>query len=182
MLAQSVPVRVVEGIDIGGEHTVAEGPDDFEAWVEPHLVSMGRLAARLVGPGSGDDVLQEALTRAWRRRSTYDASRGTPKTWLLAIVAGEASRWKWKRRRRSRRAMDTDVRQLDQTDVRIDIEGAIRHLTSRQQLAIALHYFIDLDIATCAGIMGCSEGTVKSTLHDARERLRTSIEVDNTWI
>jgi DNA-directed RNA polymerase specialized sigma24 family protein len=39
-------------------------------------------------------------------------------------------------------------------------------------LAVELYYFLDLAIADVAAVMGCSAGTVKSTLADARRRLR----------
>jgi len=76
----------------------SEEPDDFARWVAPHLVAMGNLAARLSGPVSRDDVVQDALTRAWRKRHLYDADRGTPRTWLLAIVADRARRVRQRRR------------------------------------------------------------------------------------
>jgi RNA polymerase sigma-70 factor (ECF subfamily) len=37
-------------------------------------------------------------------------------------------------------------------------------------------YYADLSIAETAAVMECSEGTVKSTLADARERLRSAIK------
>ncbi|TMK55831.1 MAG: RNA polymerase sigma factor, partial [Actinobacteria bacterium] len=46
-------------------------------------------------------------------------------------------------------------------------------LPPRQRLAVELHYFVDLDVAETAAVMKCAEGTVKSTLADARERLRS---------
>ncbi|MEV0797849.1 sigma factor-like helix-turn-helix DNA-binding protein [Kribbella sp. NPDC050281] len=39
-----------------------------------------------------------------------------------------------------------------------------------------LFYLADLSIAETAMVMGCSEGTVKSTLSDARARLRSELE------
>lgn len=143
--------------------------DDFNAWVRPHLPSMTRFAARLVTAGERDDVVQDALVRAWRRRSTYDPRRGSPTGWLLAIVADQA------RRRRSRAALSLAVSDhptnLPGIERRIDLERAIEMLAPRQRLAVNLHYFVGMDIATCAEAMGCAEGTVKATLHQARKRL-----------
>lgn len=44
----------------------------FERWVRPHLLAMTRLAVRVAPAGEGDDVVQEALLRAWQRWETYD--------------------------------------------------------------------------------------------------------------
>jgi DNA-directed RNA polymerase specialized sigma24 family protein len=143
---------------------------DFAAWVTPHLPAMGRYASRLVGPADRDDVVQEALVRAWRRRSTYDAERGGSLGWFLAIVADQG------RRRRLRRRDLAPFQPSDHTAVLVgvdlDLERAIAGLPARQRTAVDLYYFVDLDIATIAEVMVCAPGTVKATLHQARGRLR----------
>ncbi|GAB3860354.1 hypothetical protein GCM10028801_23060 [Nocardioides maradonensis] len=37
------------------------------------------------------------------------------------------------------------------------------------------HYFVDLDVATIAALLGCAPGTVRATLHQARAALRTAL-------
>lgn len=144
---------------------------DFAAWVTPHLPAMAALAARLA-PHDRDDVVQEALLRAWRRRSTYDERRGSPRAWLLAIVADRA------RKSRSRRPALVDVDQpVIDTHSDIDLERALAQLGARQQLAVALFYFAGLSVQEAATVMGCTAGTVKSTLYDARKRLGDLLEV-----
>jgi RNA polymerase sigma-70 factor (ECF subfamily) len=44
-------------------------------------------------------------------------------------------------------------------------------------LAVDCFYFVGLTVSETAAVMGCSEGTVKSTLSDARARLRAALEV-----
>ena len=153
--------------------TMAPAADEFNDWVQPHLGAMANLAARLAGPADRDDVVQESLTRAWRRWSTFEPDRGTPRAWLLAIVA-DRSRRTWRRRRRAGVAWTGATVGLQPAD--IDLERAIAKLAPRQRLAVELFYFLDLDITDTASVMRCSEGTVKSTLADARTRLRTLLE------
>jgi RNA polymerase sigma factor (sigma-70 family) len=168
-------IQVVEAGVVPRRRSVSESDAyDFAAWVEPHLPAMAGLAARLVPPGDSDDVVQEALLRAWRRWETYDARRGTSLAWLLAIVVDRA------RRHRRRRSSDrwalveldgvADAGTDPTTDV--DLERALHSLSHRQRLAVSLYYFVDLDVATTAQVMGCAPGTVTATLHQARERLR----------
>jgi Sigma-70 region 2 len=78
----------------GHRGTPAGEPEatEFAAWVRPYLPAMARLAARIAPSADRDDVVQDALVRAWRRRSTFDPERGTPTGWLLAIVADQARR------------------------------------------------------------------------------------------
>jgi len=58
----------------------------------------------------------------------------------------------------------------------LDLERGVRRLPPRERLAVALYYFLDLDTAETAAVMGCSTGTVKATLHHARARLRAHLE------
>ena len=147
------------------------GDRDFSAWVHPHLPAMQRLAARLVAPTEADDVVQESLVRAWRRWSTYDERRGEPTGWLLAIVADRA------RRHRTRARQHVALVEVPETGATdsgrdLDLERAVAGLSGRQRLAVELYYFVGADVATCATAMGCAEGTVRATLHQARLRLR----------
>ena len=157
----------------GGRDT----PADFAAWVEPELPKMNRLAARLAPNSDRDDVVQEALVRAWRKRDHYDQRRGTAATWLLAITADQARR---ARRRRRPFALVGEITVPGKSlDERVDLEAAVARLSQRQKLAVDCFYFVGLSVAETAAVMRCSHGTVKSTLSDARKRLRLLLEVDD---
>jgi RNA polymerase sigma-70 factor (ECF subfamily) len=149
--------------------------DSYADWVRPHLAAMARLAARLAPGAERDDIVQEALARAWRKRHQYDASRGTPAAWLLAITADQARRAR--RRRRPLLPFIEVPARVRSTEERVDVEYAVARLAPRQRLAVDCFYFVGLSVAETAAVMGCSEGTVKSTLSDARLRLRPLLEV-----
>lgn len=154
-------------------------PDTAEAyadWVRPHLPAMARLAARLAPEADRDDIVQEALARSWRKRQQYDRSRGTPAAWLLAITSDQARQAR-RRRRPLLPFVDMPAR-VRSTDERVDVEYAVARLAPRQRLAVDCFYFVGLSLAETAAVMGCSEGTVKSTLSDARARLRPLLEVN----
>jgi RNA polymerase sigma factor (sigma-70 family) len=148
--------------------------DEFRGWVAPHLIAMGRLATRLTSAADSDDVVQEALVRAWRKRSKYDETRGTAQSWLLAIVADRARRHRT-RTRATGELIDLPALRPD-VERGLDLDHAIADLPKRQRLAVELHYLIGLDVRECAAVMGCSDGTVKSTLFDARAKLRGVLE------
>ena len=57
--------------------------------------------------------------------------------------------------------------------------GRSRTLGERQQLAVHLHYFLGLTVDEAAAVMDCTPGTVKSTLFDARSRLRAVLGDDD---
>jgi RNA polymerase sigma factor (sigma-70 family) len=152
--------------------------DGFTEWVAPHWSAMMHLASRLCGRSVGEDVLQEALTTAWRKRSRFDAERGSARNWLLALTADQAHKARRRAIRQARQIL-TDAPAEASTPVRdIDIDRAIGRLSHRQKLAVGLYYYLGLPIADVADVMGCAEGTVKSTLSDARARLRDDLGKD----
>ncbi|TDU91612.1 RNA polymerase sigma-70 factor (ECF subfamily) [Kribbella voronezhensis] len=149
----------------------------FVDWVRPHLAAMARLAARLAVGADRDDIVQESLARAWMKRQQYDASRGTASSWLLAITADQA-RKAARRLRPVAELGDHDAAEArPDVEARVDVDQALARLSARQRLAVDCYYFADLSIGDTAAVMGCSEGTVKSTLSDARARLRSLLEV-----
>ncbi len=145
----------------------------FADWTAPHLWRMALVATRLGPPGERDDVMQEALTRAWRHRHKFDERKGSLSAWLCAITANVA---RSSHRRRFWWPTPVVAMRVD-SESSVDLDLAIGELAPRQRLAIDCFYAIGLSIAETAAVMSCSEGTVKSTLADARARLRTRLAI-----
>ena len=155
---------------------MADAAGDFREWVQPHLLAMGRLATRLTSAADSDDVVQESLLRAWRKRESYDANRGSVQSWLLAIVADRCRRHRTRHwRPESSELIDVVAAPASDLDRSVDIDRAVRSLSPRQRIAVELHYYVGLSVAEAAAVMRCSEGTVKSTLSDARKRLHPAL-------
>ncbi len=147
--------------------------DEFATLVQPHIVRMGRLAERLTSAADRDDVLQEALIRAWLKRHTFDRRRGSIAVWLMAITADQSRQATKRRRPIVGVEMPGSAFGHD-----LDLERALVALTPRQRLAIDCYYFAGLSIAETGAVMRCSPGTVKSTLADARMKLRPLLSSD----
>jgi RNA polymerase sigma-70 factor (ECF subfamily) len=156
----------------------------FAEWARPWLLAMTRLARRLAPHADPDDVVQDALVRAWRKWDQFDEARGTASAWLLAITADQARSARRTRVRRLRVVDDTTevsdaAAPLIDVPADVDLERAITELAQRQRLAVELHYFVGLNVDETAAVMACAPGTVKSTLYDARARLRQLLGDDD---
>lgn len=57
-------------------------------------------------------------------------------------------------------------------DGRLDLTAALGRLAARERDAVDLPYFAGLSVTETATVMGCSPGTLKSSLSDARTWLR----------
>lgn len=145
----------------------------LEAELCAHASSMWALARRLAGPGA-EDVVQDAYERAWRLQDTFDPRRGTRRAWLLMLVADRHRSWR-RRLRFTHDLGDYPSVSVDQ-ELRLDLGQAIAKLPPRQRLAVELHYVLGLPVEETAQAMRCAPGTVKSTLSDARRRLRPALE------
>lgn len=129
-------------------------------------------------PNEAEDIAQDALLRAWRRRSTLrDSARR--KEWLGTIVRNEAFR---QHSRVRPDPVDTtedwegvEDERIVSTVERADLHAALSRLSERDRKLIELHYGEDLTSKAIARRLGIPDGTVKVRLHRVRHRLRAEM-------
>lgn len=151
--------------------------EDFGGFYERAYPTAFRVALGITGDRAlADDVAQEAFARAYRDRSRFrgDAPGGA---WLHQIVVNVAL--DTLRRRRWTRSLDAQVVELavrpDGSAAvadRLSIEGALTALSPKQRAAVVLRYYVDMDYATIALILGTSPGNVGVLLTRSLDRLR----------
>jgi RNA polymerase sigma-70 factor, ECF subfamily len=148
-------------------------------WGEAHRICL-RLAYRYARNASeAEDISQEAVIRAWRRRSTLRES-GSRKQWLATIVRNEAFRQRARVRPEPVASVEgwegaEDARVVATVEC-ADLHAAIDRLAGRDRELLRLRYEEDLTQAAIAGRLGLPEGTVKVRLHRARHKLRRELE------
>lgn len=151
------------------------GNDDGWEWGEAHKVCL-RLAYRYASnPSEAEDIAQDALLRAWRRRSTLrEADRRNQ--WLATIVRNEAFR----QHARVRPDPTSEIEgqegvedlQVVATVELADLHAALKLLSNEDRELLELRYQDDLTQAEIARKLGIPEGTAKVRLHRARNKLR----------
>jgi RNA polymerase sigma-70 factor (ECF subfamily) len=127
------------------------------------------------------DATQEALFKAWRAFGRFDPDR-TIRPWLLQIVVNEARNRRRGAGRRERlflRVSDegegasaaADQPLLDGAD-REPLLDALKRLPEHAREVLVCRYILDLSEGETAAALGIAEGTVKSRVSRALERLR----------
>lgn len=164
---------------------------DAAAWeplVLAHQEAVFRLCYLLLGdPDDAEDVAQETFLRAWSHLKRFDPTRPL-RPWLLSIASNLASN----RRRSAGRYLaaltrafrneppsstSTEEKTAGHMEAR-ELWKAVQNLSVPDQQVIYLRYFLDLPVAETAEALQVAEGTVKSRLSRALDRLRGIIRQD----
>lgn len=149
----------------------------FEAFVAENSSGLSRTAFLLTGdPHTAQDLLQEALTRAYPKWERIEPGREF--AYLRRAMVNLRTDW-W-RRRRYEVLTDLDAAGdgparwdagYDAVDDRDTIVARLAGLTARERAIVVLRFYSDLAEADVASELGISVGTVKSTCSRALARL-----------
>jgi len=151
--------------------------EDFERFFRAQLPGLVSLCRRVTGSqASAEDVAAEALARcyaSWPRVGVMDNSAGwVTRVALNLIIDGHRRQARAPRVRLGPPApVDDPAEVVGSTQGLVTLLGA---LPRRQREAVALRYLADLSEQQVATAMGLSVGTVKSHLHKAMAKLRTT--------
>lgn len=154
----------------------------FEQFVVGSADRLLRSAHLMTGDrGEAEDLVQECflqITRRWRRVSEMDK----PYSYALRVLTRLAVR-SGGRRGRQRAELHQDMHErvavtpaLELVATRDELRNALLRLTRRQRTVLVLRYFLDLPDSEIAGMLGCSTGTVKSTISRSLGQLRAVIQ------
>lgn len=141
----------------------------------------------LLGDNDADDVHQEVWLSVYRRVGEL-ADPGGFRTWLFATTRNRAIDY-LRKRKRDAQLLETggaaefatandEPASLDEWDPSW-VRETLAQLPTVQREAVMLRYWDDLSYAEIAVIVGCSIGTVRSRLHNAKRALRIAHSRDH---
>lgn len=119
-----------------------------------------------------EDAVQDAFVTALRKKSQL-ARISNPEAWVRTIALNEV-RHGWRHAsvvRRYQARVPGQQGPVEAGPEHVAIVTALRELDADQRVVVVLHYLADLAVADVAAQLGIPEGTVKSRLSRARERL-----------
>ncbi len=159
---------------------VVVAPADFDVW---YATTAPRLLASLTlvtgDPHTAADAAAEAMARAlerWRRVRVMDA----PEAWTYRVAVNV---WKRQQRRAAlgRTVLRRTVPRSEQStaaSLPVELRDVLAVLPRRQREVLVLRLVLGLSQAETATLTGLAEGTVASTLSDAKRAMRAALHED----
>ncbi len=159
----------------------------FDEIVTRHGPFALRVAVRLIPDAPiAEDLVQEAMMRAWSQASQFDPRRARFTTWLYRILVNLCIDH---RRRRQLAPMPDNFDPVDPAagadelmainQRHAAIADALRDLPARQRAAMTLVYDEGMSGAEAARILGLSAKAVERLLARARAYLRERLQPDH---
>lgn len=169
----------------------AGDPDAFEQLVITHQKRIYNLALKMTGnPEDASDMTQEAFLKAYRGLGGFNMESSFS-TWLYRLASNVCIDFIRKRNKRSVVSLNSggdEERELEITDTRYepsglaerrqeraDIQSAIDSLDSEHRQVLMLREIMGLSYQEISDITKVKQGTVKSRIARARERLRKTL-------
>ena len=152
--------------------------DSFETLLARHRDAVERFVRFRLPAGEAEDVLQEVYITAYQRFGQV-RDRDSFKPWLLAIARSRCADWYRQRARRREVSLDalpeTVLTQSRMGPVEaVAVRDAVERLEPPDRQVLVLAYWEQLPQRDIARRLGVPLGTVKSRLHNARERFRAA--------
>lgn len=141
--------------------------------------------AALGSRDEAEDAVSAAFTRAYERRATFDARRGSLDGWLAAVVRNEVTDRLRQRTRRGTTAFaegqefasDEDIAAyVERADVQARLVDALARLPERDRQVIAWRFGYGLTNREIARRMNADERVISMWLLRAMRRLKPMLE------
>jgi RNA polymerase sigma factor (sigma-70 family) len=165
---------------VAADSAAGSGGLDFEALYRAARDDVFAYVATLLRDrGAAEDVTALAFERAFRRRRSFDAGRGSARAWLFGIARNAALD---ELRRRSRSAPLTaepvaaGEDELDSALRRTAVRAALAELPARDREIVALKFHAGLDNGEIAAVLDLSPSNTGTRLHRALTKLREVLD------
>ncbi len=161
----------------------AAAAGDQQAFAELYRLTaprMNAIARRISGDQDrASEALQDAYVRIWSHAATFDRSRGSLMSWMIAIVRNAAIDL-LRRRGRPTGQIEEALESPDLTTTTpgsaLDIERCLAQLDGQQATAVSLAFLYGYSHSELASRMEAPLGTVKSWIERGLRKLRSCLD------
>ncbi|HEX4210733.1 MAG TPA: sigma-70 family RNA polymerase sigma factor [Candidatus Binataceae bacterium] len=162
----------------------AEDAESFRALSARYSGVLTALSRRIVGNETdAEDVVAEALWRAWRAAKDFDPSRGSAAAWLITIARSRAIDHLRARKSADRphpynpgpETAESPSAGLILSQRAHVVRAALNELDERERTALQMAYYSDFSQTEIAERLGLPLGTVKTRIRAAMIKLRKTL-------
>ncbi|NUW43969.1 RNA polymerase sigma factor [Nonomuraea rhodomycinica] len=165
-------------------------PERFATVFDAHYEEIRRYIGRRLDLDVAEDLAAETFLVAFRRRHSFDASRGGVRPWLYGIATRLVGRHRRAEVRRYRALARSgppqdddghDQRIVERVSAGVTVRGlsaALAGLSRGERDVVLLVAYGGLTYDEVAAALGVANGTVASRLSRARTKLRDSLGVE----
>ena len=152
----------------------------FEELVRGYQSQVWRFLRHLLGDAAlAEDITQETFLRVYRKLDTF-RYRSKFSTWVFRVArnAGVDALRSRQRGERLLTVVEPRSQEPPSGELRVEIEAALQSLTPKLREAFVLIEALGLSYREAGRALGVPEGTVKSRVFHARERLVAWMEAE----
>lgn len=134
---------------------------------------------------TAEDIFQEVFIKADKNKESF-RGESSVKTWLLRITANACKDYlksAYNRRvtpleefQENALTSESDFDGIERKETQQEVRTAIMSLSEEHRAVVLCVYFQDMTIPETAKTLGIAEGTVKSRLSRAKEKLKSLLE------
>ncbi len=134
---------------------------------------------------SAEDIFQDVFIKVNQKLSTFEGNSGI-KTWIIRITINTCKDYlksAWNRRvvpmmdyQEDAIISETDYDEVESQDTKELIKKSVLSLPEKYKEVVLCVYFQEMSIAEAAKTLQIAEGTAKSRLSRAREKLKSILE------
>lgn len=167
----------------------------FEALMEKHMGIIYNIALRMTAnQDDAEDMTQEIMIKIFRSLGSF---KGNSKfsTWIYRVAVNTCLDELKKKKNKKHLSLDAEIsgddgenqieikddspspeKLAEQNELRDIVAAAVKLLSDEHRAVIVLRDIRGMSYSEIAGILGCSDGTVKSRISRARAQLKMILE------
>ena len=148
----------------------------FAELIRNKLLLLRSIAGKIVNsPTDADDVVQNALLRAWDKRRSFSGKPDALSAWVTKIVISESYNLLRKKAREARHLAALPPGETAENPALSALDNAIAELPELYKETVHIAILSGITIEEASGILGCSNNTLYQRIHKARQMLRNII-------
>ena len=148
----------------------------FAELIKNKLPLLRRVAVNIVNsPADADDVVQNALLRAWDKRGSFSGKTDALSAWVVKIVISESYNFLRKKSHREKVLQYFSPETPEENTALEALDAAITQLPELYRETVIVALLSNLTIEESSRMLGCSPNTLYQRIHKAKNMLREII-------